>query len=1842
MTNMYPAHWLFGILFCLSATGGVAQTYIMSNTPINTCNGFFYDPGGPNGDYGPNLNLTTTICPQGLGGTHVQMIFSAPQLGAGDQLCFYDGPNTSAPLLSCSADFEPGQPFVIQATAVNPGGCLTITFTSDGAGQGAGWSADINCIAACQIIRANLVSSTPAVEPIDTGWIDVCPGQRIFFNGNGSYPQNGAVYNHSDLTSSFSWNFGNGGSAVGPNVSYAYDEPGGYIVQLTITDQFGCKNTNFLTQRVRVSTQPDFRLAGDLSPTICAGDTININAVVDTLDVNYVFSVTPTEGSFPSGGIRSDSLPLPDGTGVAFSTSIAFNTFSPGQALTNINDLLGICVNMEHSWLHDLEIRITCPSGQTAILHNFISPPTTGGAGETRLGIPFDPDPPTHPNAINTPWGVIVPGIGWDYCWTPTATRGTWRQYATANNPGTMPTGDYNSFQPLTNLLGCPLNGEWTLTVEDRWGADNGFIFNWSINFAAHLYPNLETFRPQIVDYGWGFNPSIIQQTPNAITAVPFNAGTASYTFFVTDNFGCTYDTAVNIMVLPFTHPDCYSCSNNIATLADAQICDNESVTLNAGAGVVTDTEVTFEAVPYAPFGFSNHPPANPFNSTIVVNSINPGILTNPNQQIVSVCIDIETDWCADLRIFLRAPNGVLLELSTNNGGSGDNYTNTCFSPAATVFIQTGTPPFTGFFRPEGMWTTLTGTPINGNWTLVASDAFGINDMGRINSWSITFRNVNNVTYTWSPSAGLSCTNCPSPVAMPTSTTTYTVQSSDSYNCTYSASVTVDVLNNIPAPAIVCGSQGNGQLTFSWGQVATYTEYEIREIINGNAGPWQGPFTGLSHTVSNLVNGDEVTVEVRVYFPPGATNCQIAQGSADCLYETCTLSAALSGSTQDVSCNGLNDGVATITASGGVAPINFYLDGSATPAPSGAFTTLGAGAHTVVVEDAVQCQIVINFTINEPPPIQVNIIQTQAVSCHQGTNGALTATASGGNGGYQYAWNGGAASPSPVLPGLGAGAYTVVARDARGCEAVSTISIPEPGPVSVQLTVNPITCNGIANGAIGALGAGGVGGFSYTWSHVGSGQAQQSALSAGNYCVTATDANGCAISDCVVLTEPAPLVVDSLTFQPVSCNGGSNGSASAFVSGGTGPYNYVWSDTPQQFGQTAVFLSAGDFTVTVTDQNGCTLIDNVTISQPEALSANFNITNPLCSGQSTGALSALISGGVGAYTYSWENGQASPSLSNIPAGNYRLTVTDGNGCQLQTQAALVSPDPLSLDLSQTSRGCFGLAGNEAGASATGGVGPYTYTWSNGAQGAAVAGLAQGAYTATVTDANGCTLSGNVALVDWDAVQINIISNPPTCNGVADGALGVNIILGGAGGAASEYSFQWSNNATGAAIQNLPGGLNYRLTVTDRAGCIGIAEKFLDQPAPITFDLSRTNALCFGSADGTATVSNINGDNVTFSVQWDANAANQTGLTAANLIAGRYGVTVMDNDGCTASGEIDVAQPTEVVLNVVTTHNGCFGNEEGTARLTASGGTPGYTYAWPGNRSGNEITGLVAGAYMATVTDAQGCEKTIEAVITQPEPLMAEVAAKDVTCFGGRNGSIAINITGGTPAFQYSLDNRNFNGASVMVGLRAGTYVIYIKDAKGCTQIAEATIIEPDEFSIDAGPLSHTVAQGDSLVLTATAINAQGDVEFVWSAAYGNTLTCTECAVTVAYPTDQITYEVYGIDSKGCEATQLITVFVTKERIAVVPSAFTPNGDGMNDRLLVHGREGTRVLSFRIFDRWGQMLYQGGDYGVNDPVYGWDGEFRAAPAPSGVYIWQLEVEYPDGVKETKNGHTTLIR
>lgn len=520
---------LFSI-FTLVGTGLFAQT----DTTYNTCSGIFTDPEGA-GNYFPNMDTTWTFCPDldGSGGNAIAFSFILAEfgLGEGDTLFVFDGPDTNATILMELTGGGAQEDFGVLPSPGNLTGCLTFLFQSDADSNtvGPGWQANISCQLFCQPIIPT-ITADPPVTPADTGWVDVCQGTTINFSATAEYPlQGGYYYEQSDATSLFTWAFGDGSTEEGINVSHTFDNQGGFIVYLTVSNLLMdgndtllyCENTQLSIVKVRVSTTPIF------NGTMSTDEPLCITATTDLVGV-----ATPVMSDFGASGLTAGETFLPDGSGVSYQTSVFITAFAPNQTLDNMSDLLGICLNMEHSYLGDLNISITCPDGTTVTMKSF------PGDGGTFLGEPIDDD------------GNLDPGIGYDYCWSPDPEYSD--MVTESATYTTLPAGSYASEQSLTALIGCPLNGTWTITVQDNLFSDNGYIFYWGLDLDPSISPFYETFTPTFVDMYWQPDPTIIEViSPDSVVIVGTIENPIDYTFYVMDDFGCAYDTTISLEVLP-------------------------------------------------------------------------------------------------------------------------------------------------------------------------------------------------------------------------------------------------------------------------------------------------------------------------------------------------------------------------------------------------------------------------------------------------------------------------------------------------------------------------------------------------------------------------------------------------------------------------------------------------------------------------------------------------------------------------------------------------------------------------------------------------------------------------------------------------------------------------------------------------------------------------------------------------------------------------------------------------------------------------------------------------------------------------------------------------------------------------------------------------------------------------------------------------------------------------------------------------------------------------------------------------------------------------------------------
>jgi gliding motility-associated-like protein len=1998
---------LFLILFIGMSSVADAQVNITNGT-VRTCGDVFYDSGGQNGSYSQRDNFTFTICSDETNRGHVSLGFDQLDLHAGDELCFFDGNNTSAPLLACASDFRSAQNAIIQASITNRSGCITVRFIAQRQLFGnfnKGWAANIICIPACQNIQA-VLTSTPAAMPRDTGWIDACPAQtRINFKARGNYPQNGYAYNQNDSLNKFEWNFGDGSAvAYGTDVTHIFDKSGGYNVKLTVTDTLGCQNTNFIKQRVRIAPKPSFNI-NNLPSQVCAGTEIKLKASVNSTDPTSQVSVMPNSGTFDVGGVRSGRLFIPDDGSKEYRTSVRFTDFAPGQTLTNVADLLNIFVNMEHSWARDLEIKLVCPSQKVAILHKYDV--STRQSNRINIGTPNRTD--NRITAFVNDSTKQPPGTGARYNWVNTGATNTWRDYKTSGDVS-LPAGNYRSEEALTKLIGCPLNGEWNLVIKDQFPEDNGWIFAWGINFRSTLYPGLEAFKPTINTHNWVQNSFITTAySGDEMTVKPIHAGSANLTYQVKDSYNCTFDTSINIKVLPPTSLLCAAC--NIDTffnnLPDTLICaNNTGVNLNKTPKKSPNLSIPFDAFPNVTIDATTNPILMPYISKLPVTAISPATITNPLTQIDSVCIDIGTFASTDLLVELQSPSGQKIQLFNQWGGIGSTLKNICFSPKGTRNIATTPPPYSGLYQLQGgaaAWNALNGSTIAGDWELQVSDARGT-DKDTIKRWSITFVNQNGFKYSWTPATGLSCTTCATPRATPSVTTTYTVVVTDSTGCTHTDNALITVIDSLAAPVASVQNINFTFIIFEWLPVVAASGYEV----SINNGPWIPANRTLSHIVSNLKIGDVVNFKVRATSNSacGARVANLTQATRACvasigngfnrrmevdsilchngrsprvnfayangippltyiidsltqpnlgvfidklragshlatvidssgckdsirftMYHPAPLTIKLDS--VGTKCFGEDNGQVTALGGGGVGNYNYRIFGSLLGEwrNTTKFDSLFAGKYTVEMRDGNGCLFDGNITVNSPPIFKVDLVK-QDIRCHGDKSGVAKAIPSGGTQPYNWSWSN--SQPTEEIDSLSGGDYSVTVTDKNGCFFSDQLTIEENTPINLTTKADSAKCFDEKNGRAQVVATGGLAPYLYRWSNsfigednanikAGSyrvtvtdglgclkmdslsvfqpdslridslvttktlcpsdatgtatvfmrggvapytyewnnaGQRTQRAvnLTAGSYSVTAKDSRGCFLDGDVTVKSNSTIVVDKIILaSPLRCSGDQNGSLIANVSGGVGNYTYRWSTTPAQTTATAQNLKAGRYTLTITDGNNCAITKDTFISEPEKLDARMaTATNVKCKGEANGTATPSVLGGTPfpsglKYLFKWNDakGQTTATATDLTFGNYVLSVTDFNGCVDTASVIIREPAlPLTVKATQTKLACFNQNNGEVTALATGGAGSFIYQWNNLQRTQVAINLSKQKYYVSVSDINGCNALDSIELKTYDSLQVAFTPLNPSCFGLKNGSVTVRTITGGGGtGALNTYTYRWNTLPiqTTPSVNNLLGNRTYEVSVVDSKGCQTIASQPLTEPNPIKISGLAKDVACFGGRNGEATINAV-GDNPPFAFQWDANATAQSSATALNLAAGRYKVTITDGSNCSVDTLFTIGQPNAMkIANQLITDTKCTDETTGKIAVTISGGKPNYTYVWSNGASAPNIENLKSGSYELFVTDANGCQIQQVFAVKTPNALDGDVLVKNARCYGENNGNISINAFGGTQPYLYSLGGKVYNGISEIVGVKAGRYEVFVKDANGCKWFDQVDVNQPSKFTVKTvDNLSLTL--GDSILLTADAFNSQGAVQFSWLAPYDKTLSCVKCPNPMSKPIYTITYAVTGIDSAGCRATDSVKVTIAKPRFVLVPTAFTPNDDNVNDVLAVRGKSGTKVNVFRIYDRWGELLYEALNFNINDASTGWNGNFKGQPMTSGLYVWYIEAEYIDGAKEILKGHTTLMR
>lgn len=863
----------------------------------------------------------------------------------------------------------------------------------------------------------------------------------------------------------------------------------------------------------------------------------------------------------------------------------------------------------------------------------------------------------------------------------------------------------------------------------------------------------------------------------------------------------------------------------------------------------------------------------------------------------------------------------------------------------------------------------------------------------------------------------------------------------------------------------------------------------------------------------------------------------------------------------NISCAGDCDGTATVVVIDGNNPPYTYLwdDPLIQVTPTANF--LCEGTWSVTISDAGVCDTTISFDIIDNDPIFANMTDLTDVLCFGACTGEITVAPFGGTAPYTLIWSDG--QVGTTASDLCAGPITLTITDAVGCTIDTTIIVGESAELIILSTFsNNATC-GVCNGSATVNVGGGVGPYTYDWTPDplgGDGSNIATGLCAGVVSVFITDVNGCSTTQVFAISDVTGEDVTTIS-SDASCFDACDGTAEAIFVCSDPPCTQEWFDggtglTTGVTTTTITDLCPGDYFVEVTNGSGCITVVSVTIGSPPEIVPNEVITPITCTAATDGTITLFPTGGSGGgYTYAWSpippNGDGTNEALDLGPGIWDVTITDGDGCSQTFSFNIIDPTPMVLVVDPTNATCNGYCNGSILATVSGGAGGFTFQWfmdgilMPGETSALLAGICPGNYNVEVTDANGCTVTLPVDVTISEPIPITaaISSTDVTCFGACDGTATLVI-----GGGAPPYVVNWYDAVTDALIgitgPNATGLCpgSYYAVVTDNNGCsITTSTVIITEPTELTFTLTTTDASCFGFCDGTGDIVPLGGT-PTYTYEWLTIGGDPivggTLPSVEDLCEGNYTVEVTDNNGCT-TGQIPFAIDgfSEIIGSIFSNDAHCA-VADGNATVFASGGNPPYTYQWfdaamtplPGE-IGMTLLDVFSGIYFVTVTDANGCNQTFMATISDLDA--ADVVFDEVinpTCFGSCDGSISITASGLNPPFTY-IWNPGGIIAEDPTGLCADNYIVEVTDALGCKSYSDTTLVDPNEIFATASitPSECGLCNG---AIDLTLFGGTGALTVVWNTGATGTSISGLCSGA---------YEAEITDENGCSVIQSFTV-----------------------------------------------------------------------------------------------------
>ncbi|HCA83036.1 MAG TPA: hypothetical protein DEP18_04555, partial [Flavobacteriales bacterium] len=1682
----------------------IGQTYTMGTAPagnnatINTCSGTFFDSGGSGGAYGNSQNFVVTICPS-TPGQMIQLNITSFNTEANfDYLTLFSGTGTGGPILvgPVSGTAMPN-PSTVVSQAAN--GCVTIRFTSDGSVTAAGFSIGISCVTG--------PTCTDGIQNGQEAGVDC------------------------------------GGCSTCPPC------PGSGITNATVT------------------------AASNIINLPCGGGNVNLSAVGNSTTVQLgsnFNSGTPGPGwsVSPAGQFNNPCGNGPAGTGAHM--WMGATTAAPRTLQTSQLDLTcggQICFNLRFSIQG-----AASPCEGPDLPNEGVNLQYSTNCGQSFTSMAY-----FHPNGTiiaNNP-GTTTPSISGNTAFT------TWQNYCF-----TIPAGAMTN-HTIIQWFQSGSSG----TCCDHWGIDevvitsnpcNPYYYDWThvagAPNSANVTTNVTTTTTFTVHYTNGINdtatanvtvvvngpgvPTVATTTApclgmNTATAtVTAVGGTPPFTYSITGpvtssnatgvfnnlppgNYtatvsqggaGCSNTTTFTIV----PGPTCCTATASGTNMACAGVC-NGSATANPAGGQAPYTYSWSQGG--VPLGITTQTISGRCAGTYVVTVTDATGCTATASYTVTAPPAISGTAAATAVLCVGQCNGTVTVTAAGGTGALQYSIDGGAFQASNVFNGICAGPHVITVRDANNCTFTinvtvnTPTAVTGSITVTNPASCGANNgsftaSGSGGTGAIQY-SINGTTF---QASGTFTGLAPG---------SYTVTIRDANGCQTTVPVTIgnqggpvasiNSLTNVSCAGgvngavIIAGSGGTGALTYD---------------LNPGPGPQaSNSFTGLTAGSYTVVvadaNGCSTTVPVTITQPTQLTFTSVATNAL---------------------CNGQCNGTITVTANNATPPYQYSSNGGLTFQASNVLTNLCAGTINVVVRDVNGCLANANVVITQPTAVNATWTPINPL-CEGVCNGQVNvATSTGGTPGYQYSIDGGAFQAATNFSGVCAGFHNMVIRDLNGCTATTQVFLADPPGFTVtQTSSTPSNC-GFNDGAFCVQAAGGVSPYTYNNTTIGMSVASGCFIDlvAGAYELNVTDANGCLEVFFAAVNDQQMNGVFNSSTDP-TCPGLCDGTVSTTATGGFGTITYDLDNGSQsQFGSGDFGgLCDGAHAITMIDQGLCVFVVPFQVNEPDLIFFNASKTDVSCNGGASGTITINPPiGGTGTFQFSIDNGatfQASPNFTGLASGTYSLMVRDQNGCTAVSTITINQAPPLAFTANVTDLTCNGNNSGTFLIVASGGTPTYQYSNNNGATfgpSFSFFGLAAGNYNVVVSDAAGCTIT-QVVTVNQPAVLTATTSSTPTlCNGVCDGTITVN-----ASGGTAPYLYSPNNGTTfqvGSVISNICAG-THNVQVKDNNGCLFNTTQSVTEPTAVSATVATVNSTC-GLPNGSLTVT-ANGGTPTYQFSITGAPGLQASNNFGSLSANTYNILVHDVNGCPFTTTATINNDASPTINfALPTHALCNGSADGSIDVNATGGTGALTYSLNGGpvQASNIFTGLTAGTYTITVTDANGCSDTETATITEPTSLTINPSSTNLICFNDFTGAISITAGGGTPTYEYSYNGgTTFGASSTSSFLPAGTYNLVVRDANGCLINGTSVITQPAQLIFQNFTAVNATCNGicDGQV---QAFPQGGTVvglyNFNWSGGIAGSSQATATNVCAGQ------YNLIVTDNNGC---QIDTTFTITEPLPVV-------------------------------------------------------------------------------------------